>query len=526
MTQWRPRQQSSCCTSIVALLVCFAGHGALAADTLPVTLLGAVRSAVANNVSVRVQEQQIRLAQGALEQASSQFDPIINGRVGQARDKTPTNSLQREQSQRSDTSLDSDVTTIALGASQQYRNGAVIGSTLSTTRSVDTVNKLSGLPPLNVGRLDFTLLLPLGRGSGLAVAAPEIASSRELQAVRADLQQTLAQQAYSTTAAYWALVASRKNLEIARKAESGMAELRGELQKLIAADERPAAELTLVMASAAEKATQRVAAEQAVHDAQQSLGRLMGISYPQYEELLPVDDFPPRPGNLAALAHSQTARLVADARRGRQDLAAAQYRREAAQTLADAAQQNLKPQVDLKFNLGYAALNEGRGVTGTVWPYSGNVVGPNAGATLSYQWPVHNRGAQGALAQQLALLNQSDIRLATLANDIGAGVVLAMQGARTSIQQLQESRRSLELYGQALENEKVKNRLGQSTLVEVLGVNNQLLSALAADVAYQANYLTFIARLRLESATLLESTANELSITPERLITPPASAAP
>ena len=507
--------------SLIAALACCVAQSAYSADTLPVTLLGAVGSAVANNVNVRIQEQEVRIAQGALEQASSAFDPTISADAGQTREKTPTNSLQREQSQRSDKSIVSDVTTFALRASQRLRNGAVLGSSVSTTRTVDTVNKLSGLPALNVGRLDFTLLLPLGRGSGPAAAAAETATSRELDAVHADMQQTLAQQVFSTTAAYWALVASRKNLEIASQAESGSAVLRGELQKLVAADERPAAELTLISANIAEKTTQRIASERAVRDAQQALGRLMGIPYAQYFALQPVDDFPRRPLNVMALADTQTGRLTAYALGRRQDLWAAQYRRAAAQTLADAALHNLRPQFDVKLNFGYSGLNEGNRVSRAVWPYSGEVVGPNAGVSLTYLWSLHNRAAQGGLAQQLAQLTQNDIRVSTLANDVGAGVDAALLGARTSVLQLQESLRSLELYTRAVENEKTKNRLGQSTLVDVLSVNNLLLSALAADVAYQANYLTFIARLRLESAMLLESAGNAQTITLEQLITPP-----
>ena len=132
--------------SLIAALACCVAQSAYSADTLPVTLLGAVGSAVANNVNVRIQEQEVRIAQGALEQASSAFDPTISADAGQTREKTPTNSLQREQSQRSDKSIVSDVTTFALRASQRLRNGAVLGSSVSTTRTVDTVNKLSGLP--------------------------------------------------------------------------------------------------------------------------------------------------------------------------------------------------------------------------------------------------------------------------------------------------------------------------------------------------------------------------------------------
>jgi outer membrane protein TolC len=101
-------------------------------------------------------------------------------------------------------------------------------------------------------------------------------------------------------------------------------------------------------------------------------------------------------------------------------------------------------------------------------------------------------------------------------------VELALAGASSSARQLLQSVNSLDLYTRAVENEKVKNRLGQSTLIDVLSVNDRLLAALAADTEYQASYLSSVARLRFETATLLEPAAGGQAIRLDQLLTPPA----
>ncbi|MES2951271.1 MAG: TolC family protein [Pseudomonadota bacterium] len=486
-----------------------------------IALLEAVRGTLVNNVSVRLQERQVDFAKGALEQASSQFDPVFGASAGLARDKTPLNSQQQLQSPVD--SVRTDTATYGLSLSRQLRNGTVLETTVSTSRSEDTVGELSGLQAQNLGRLNFSVRVPLGKGSGPTVAAGEAATAREADATRNDLQHTLAQSVMDTVSAYWNLVAAGKNLTIAREAEASLVRLGEELEKLIVADERPAAELTLINASLTGKTSQRIGAERALLDAQQALGRLIGQPYNVYSRLQAATDFPSSPA-IEVRDAAETGRLLEYALRHRADLAAAYLRHSAAQILTDAARYNLKPQLDLKFNLGYVSLDESNAWRGTLWPYSRTPVGPSGGVTLTYQWPLSNRSARAGLTQQIALLDQSEARVADLTNAVGAGVEAALNGAMSSARQLRQSVGSLDLYSRATDNERTKHRLGQSTLVDVLSVNDMLLAARAAHVSYQVSYLSFLVRLRFETATLVESSAHGQSITLEQLLTPPTAA--
>lgn len=506
--------------SIFVLQLSFGACIARAQAPRSITLLDAVRGTLANNANIKFQEFQVDFAKGALEQASSQFDPVFAASAGLARDKLPINSQQQAQSLVD--SVRTDTATYGLSLSQQFRNGTVLATTLSTSRNVDTLGELSGLPAQNLGRLNFSVQVPLGKGSGSVAAVGEAITMREADATRADLQHALSLNVMNTVTAYWTLVGAGKNLAIAREAEASLVRLREELEKLIAADERPAADLTLIKASLTGKILQRIAAESAVLDAQQALGRLIGLTYDMHSRLQPADDFPSRP-SVEAWDATETGRLADFALRHRADLSAAQLRRSAAQILADAARYNLKPQFDLKLNLGYASLDENSALSGTLWPYSHNPVGPNGGVTLTYQWPLSNRNAQAGLTQQLALFAQSEVRVADLTNAVGVGLEVALNGALLSARQLRQSVSSLDLYKRAVDNERTKHRLGQATLIDVLSVNDMLLAAEAAHVSYQTAYLNFLVRLRFETATLVKSTADGQSITLEQLLTPPTA---
>jgi outer membrane protein TolC len=496
---------------------------AQSAQVQGISLLDAVGRSIAQNANVRLQQRQTDIARAALVQASSQFDPSVTASISAARDKLPTNSQQV--AQYGVDALRTDTTTYGVRLGQQLRNGWTWGAGLSSTRTADTVGQLTDLPAQNLGRLDFTLLVPLGRGGGIAARAGEAIADLEAKAAGYDLHGAVAQNVLATVSAYWGLVAARKNLTLAREAESVLGQLRGEVEKLIAADERPASELTLITANLSDKVAQRIAAERAVLEAQQALGRAMGGQYEGYSAIVPRDDFP-GPAKLEMWDAMRTARLIEMAMTKRSDLIAAQIRRDAARIGVEASGVNLRPRADLKVNLGYASLNEGNGASNTLWPYAQNQTGPNAGVSLTFEWPISNRASRSILEQQLAALDQRDVRVQELTNAVGSGVEAAVAGVLQAEQQLEAAGKGLSLYRQTVENERTKHRLGQSTLVEVLSVNDMLLAARAAYLSYQTSYLNYLAKLRFETGTLMESSDGRQTITMDQLVSAPQQSKP
>jgi outer membrane protein len=248
----------------------------------------------------------------------------------------------------------------------------------------------------------------------------------------------------------------------------------------------------------------------------------MGLPYEQFAGLLAAADFPPL-APVPAGGGRPASDLILQALRQRADFDAAQLRRQSAQVLAEAASRNLLPQVDLQVNAGLAALKESSEVKSGLFPFTRNQTGPSTGVSLTWQWPVHNRAARAALAQQQAALEQADLRVADLRNAIGAGVEIAAANLARALRQVREAAVAVDLYTRSVTNERSKNRLGLATLVDILTVNDLLLSSRSAQVSHQASLLTSLAQLRFESGTLLEPGGGQQALRIDRLLTLPGA---
>lgn len=501
--------------ALAAVAACLLGNGASAES---VSLLDAVRLTLTKNPDIQLQEKQVEFSQGALQQATGQFDRAVRLTAGRTTDNSPLNQNDRNSFAAQGFALSqlrTDTTTYNLALDQPLRNGVVLSPSVSATRTEGSNSDIFNLPPQNRGVVSFSIRVPLWRGSGESAAAFENAANLDWEASKQDLRFSVAQSVLGTVSAYWNLLAARKNLDIALEAEASIRQLVAETRKLIEADELPAADLNLIRANLLDKTAARIAAEQALLDARQKLGQAMGLPYPQITTLEPADGFPSLATELPAL---ENERLIELAMKRRADLTAARLRQDSAKILASAAQNNLRPQLDLNFGLGYAGLAEGSSAANLASALGQHRGGANIGASISYQWPFDNNVARGRFLQQSALYDQGTIRIRELARVISINVETTLAGLARSARQLGESEQSVELYRITVENEKTKHRLGNATLIDVLSVNDRLLNARLGNISFRLNYLTAIARLNFETGMLLAEDKSGQSIRLDQLL--------
>ena len=468
----------------------------------PVGLLDAIRLTLSQNPDIQLQEKQVESSQGALQQAAGQFDPALRLTAGRTVDNSPLNQQSHDSYASQGFSVSrirTETTAYSLALDTPLRNGIVLSPSIGVTSTAGTFNDFSSLSAQNQGKVNFSIRVPLLKGGGESAAALETAANMEWEASKQDLRFSISQSVLNTVTAYWGLLATGKNLEIAREAEASVRRMVDETRKLIEADELPAADLNMLSANLLDKTASRIFAEQALRDARQRLGQAMGLPYLQITTLEPADAFPYFVTELSGL-ESQVTRLIELAMKRRPDFAAAQLRQNSARTLADAAQTNLKPQLDVTVSVGYAGLAEGGNIMGGLGQNRG---GANIGTSISYQWPFDNNAARGRYLQQAAAYDQSTIRTASVERSIGIGVESALSGLANSARQLKESEESVELYRVSVENEKTKYKLGTSTMIDVLAVNDRLLNARLSNISYRLNTLNALARLNFEAGALL-----------------------
>lgn len=490
-------------------------------SNFPVGLLDAVRLTLAKNPDIQLGEKQVESGQGVLQQASGQFDPSLSLTAGRSVDNTPLNQQSRALYARQGfpvSQVSTNITSYNLALQKLLRNGIVLSPSIGATSTSGTLNDFSQLSAQNQGKVNFSIRVPLLRGSGESAAAGETAAGLEWEARKQDLRYAISQSVLNTVTAYWSLLAAGKNLAIARESEASVRRMVGETRKLIEADELPAADLNMVKANLLDKTASRISAEQAQLVARQRLGQVMGISYRKIAALEPVDGFPVIATKLATL-QSQSLRLIDLAMSRRADLAAARLRQDSARTLAGAAQSNLKPQLDVNLSVGYSGLAEG----GSVIPggLDQNRGGANIGTSISYQWPFDNNVARGQYRQQAAAYDQSTIRTSSLERAIALGVESALSALTHGAQQLEKSEETVELYRISEENEKTKYKLGISTMIDVLTTSDRLLSARLSNIAFRLNTLNALAQLNFETGALLAEEKAGQSIRLEQFVGAP-----
>src|SRR4051812_24485931 len=311
-------------------------------------LLEAVRLTLARDPNIAIQETRVEFSRGALKVASSAFDPLLSSSASRDANDLP---LSETASRQRTSILD------AFSYSVPLRSGLVIQPGISFDRE-----SAPGGVTANTGTLFFRIRQPLLQGRGRdVVAAGELSARRELTATELDLRFTVARRVVAVAAQYWQTRAAQLDLEVLSSSEQGSRDLLATTRRLVEADETPAAELVQLEANLASKESSRIDGERALFAARQTLGREIGLDPREIAALLPPGDpFPAlRPEVLPPLADA--GRLVELAQRHRDDLRASRERQAEFDILARAAEDGLKPQLDLVLTPSYTGFTAGGG---------------------------------------------------------------------------------------------------------------------------------------------------------------------
>ncbi len=487
----------------------------------PVGLLDALRSTLEKHPNIQVQRLQVEFNRGELRIASGQFDRVYSAGASQSYTASPLTRLQQLGYGTAQAGLDTDSAGYSAGAQQQFRNGVVVSPSFQTSRSIDNVTNLDGADNAS---LSFQILVPLMRGHGRnAVAAREEADRRTVQASLFDLNNTAAQLLAGTAVQYWTAAAAARDLEIAKESEERGRKYMRDVSILIEADRVPAQEINNLEANVADRTANRIAAEQRLLQARQSLALSMGLAageiavFPE-----PTDALPDWPGGEPPVVTQSLLRdFTGRALSLRADLLALRERQQAAETLLPAAKNQLRPQLDLTVSAGYAGLLEGKNYFRMFGAPFANVPGPTVSASLRYSFTPQNNAALGALAETRASLAQAQLQSADLARNIVSASTGAMIGLAESVAQLRRAAEAVRSYRLALNGEQQKFALGLVSLVDVLTVEDRLTSALSNENAVRLQYAIALENLRYSTGSVIDPKAETHLLEKSAFTTPP-----
>lgn len=500
----------------------FASHPALAqrSGDEPFGLVEVVEMALNQSPVIQRQREQVQLQQGRQLAAAGKFDVRFQAAV--VGDRASNLFIEPGGTGRLGTVGSAPVNgaSYRLGLAKQFRSGLVVRPYLEMQR---TNNLSTGLPTGNQAQVGLNITYPLLEGRGAeAVAADERAAREGYQASRLALRATIAETAYQAAQAYWNYVAAQKLLEVARASEQRAAMLVEETTILVKNDERPAADLEQLQANLAGQTAARIQAEQALLEARQRLGLVMGLSTEEIVALALASGEFPRVKGRTLDRLPKTTSFVEVALGRRYELAAAQHRQRSTRILLTAARNELKPRLDLSLGAGYVGLERGSGLRPFLSPFGQDADGLNVSVTLSSDLSFRNRSARGLVAQRTAAYQQRLIAGRDLKRTISVNVETAFSALRSSIQQLAKSQKAVQLYRSVVENEKKKFRLGMSTLFDVILAEDRLTGALKGHVQSRLRHAEALVRLRFETGTLLMFKGGEIVVREKRFTTVPA----
>jgi outer membrane protein TolC len=488
------------------------GSGAAAVGGIDV--LGVVKKTVEHQPAIHIQREQVNLARGAYRSSGGDFDWRVETFFIHRQDYDPipaANSIKNQ-----------EVSEAGLRFSRLLRSGISVEPFLQYTGSEYRLVTDEKLSPSKTGSVGLLFRVPLLRGLGYEnTAAGEIAAALDLQAAQLNLAHEISFAVHNGVQAFWAYLAAHERLAVLAEAEERALVILKKTQALVQADELPAAELVNVRANLADKESGRLAAAQAVVAARAGLGMAMGIPPAEtYDLPAPFGPFPDLDRTLLLQAMAaDSAAYARIAARHRLDLLAAGKQNESLKTGLRAARNRVKPALNLELSLGYDGLESGSSLSRSLRTAEYRQDAPDWSTGVRLTYPLGNNSGEGELAQALARHRQGWLReqelLRTIATDIG----LARSDLFSIFHELERSDEAVRQYTTAVANEREKYLMGETTLLDLLYIEDRRDSALLNRIAVRQRAASGLARLRFETGTLVRVQDEEVLVTASDLTT-------
>ncbi len=471
------------------------------------SLVEAVRYTIANETSIKIEESQVELARGALQSATGEFDITLGTELKTEEDDTPFSEpdvLSTDHAHQQTRTY-----SLSQSAKKTFRFGTAIDTSIGIERSENKFPEDS--PSKDNSVFSFTVTQPLLQGLGVEATGAYEASQRELyEAEQYTLKQTVSQRILETVTAYWNYHGAKDKVNTYELSIKNIEDTIDKFQQLIDGGEKPASDLNHYLANLAIKKIDLLSARQKLFVSLQVLNVAMGVPHSQHIhspsdlEDFPVVDSPPLPSAsqwLKDLAFSSRYDLKAYEK----DLAATKYQ-------MDASLDEMRPELDLALIFKYSDVVKGSYEEDTT----------SISALLSYDFPVYNDSAAGEAAQARASLNKIRYEIEGLKQSISSEVNNAVDTLATYNNILQQYEEILDLNKQRVKNERIQYTLGNSNLVIVIEVENNLITSQIDLIDSRTNVANALINLRYVTGTILDSEQKTYILSRNNLTTIPS----
>ncbi|CAD0008307.1 TolC family protein [Flavobacterium chungangense] len=375
----------------------------------------------------------------------------------------------------------------------------------------------------HTGVINFSLTQPLLKGRGKRIATMgERISSLYIDKNKHDYEFTNSYEILQIGVAYWSYYTAYKSLDVYLQNETRVRNLLEMTNELIKADKKPQGDLAQINADLTNQERLTVVARQNLYNARLNLGRVIGLSDEESQQLdVPLNDFP-AVGESGYTENTNKEPFLKAAINNRGDLKAVKKVTEAVELQYQLAQNNLKPQLDLTGFVYYGSTSNGNGMDKTLTSFvnnQGQDVG--GGAKLTFLFPLNNNAAKGNYSISKIAVKDQEIISNNTQRNIELNINIAFNNLRNSALIVDKAKESMAFYQQAFNNEQEKFQIGLTTLFNLMQFQERFTYSELEYLNAEQQFSNAIISLRHETGTLVSKEKLDFGILKNTFYTVP-----
>jgi len=409
--------------------------------------------------------------------------------------------------------FDQDTQDLTFGLNKGFRTGIRTNVSAGISR-ID--NRVSPQDTNNISNLNLSITIPLLKGRGyVSAAAGEKSAQLQSQAAELNFYHGISKILLASTNAYWDYKAAIENLKVQENSEKMVQEWTNAAADAIksrygeAALKKFQAEKNRIDGYLSDKRRNTIAAKDRVGSTKGALGVIMGIQPADVANIgEPSQNFSSEWGDILAKLEQQHIlnKWVATAIENRLDIQAAKLNQEASAVQLAKARQDVLPQLNFGLHAGRNAIELGDGYNRYVDALNSDIRGTDAGATLTFSYPLGNNFAEGQrdlanATHSLSVINTNDlIRTIPVLIGIDAG------GLKARLKEAVAAKKSVENYESSLRGRynSMRNRFFEdpNAFFNLMDTEEKLTEASNNLVNSLLGLAKAIAKLRFQTGTI------------------------
>lgn len=449
----------------------------LAQNVEKISLQEAIEQALANNLNLRLQKENVQVAEGVSLAAEGKFDFFIEAEaLARNEELTPLSPLGAE---REDTGVwNGEI-------SKMFTTGTSVSLGYDNSR-FDSDSIAFDLNPSYNSALVLGLRQPLLKGFGTEIQTAALRESqKQLEATVFQVDSEAANLAADVKVAYWRFYFALQNIEVQKLSLTLAKKLLEETEAKISAGKMALIDFFQPQSEVARREEQLITAERAVGTAEDSLKLLLN-SRDWLAEFEPTDEPAIEPVEL------DLPTILNNALQNRPDIKAADLIVEAAKIQEEKAKDDIRPDLSLIGNVGVSGTDRtyGDSIDRSVSnPDNLWLIGVN------FSVPLENSTAKGLHQQAKANYSRARTSAEFLRQQIRRTVRTTLRDVELAIKAIDATRKTSLATKKRLEAEQAKFESGRATTLDVLAAQEAYSRALSQENLTIITYANSLAEL-------------------------------